>query len=118
MVTEYLSQEHCDHPEAGCPLAALAPELGRTKGRLKRRFSAGMRAHKDMLVPFMPGGTAAKRERAFFVIFSTMIGAIEIVRMISDPDTREQILRNARNFLFDSFQGRRAQRTRLQRQVS
>lgn len=25
----YLSAEHCDHAECGCPLAALAPELAR-----------------------------------------------------------------------------------------
>src|SRR5690242_18742196 len=27
VVKAYLSPEHCDHPEGGCPLAALAPEL-------------------------------------------------------------------------------------------
>jgi TetR/AcrR family transcriptional repressor of nem operon len=99
IVTEYLSPNHCDHPETGCPLAALAPELARTNRSLKKRISAGMRAYKDMLVPFMPGGSVAERERAFFVIFSTMIGSIGIARMISDPDTREQILTNTRNFL-------------------
>src|ERR1700743_3627140 len=29
MVKTYLSPEHCDHAECGCPLAALAPELAR-----------------------------------------------------------------------------------------
>src|SRR5437763_13190811 len=26
LVRVYLSPEHCDHPDSGCPLAALAPE--------------------------------------------------------------------------------------------
>src|SRR5580658_8821949 len=29
IVKAYLSPEHCDHAEFGCPLAALAPELAR-----------------------------------------------------------------------------------------
>src|SRR6478609_5584869 len=29
IVKTYLSAEHCDHAECGCPLAALAPELAR-----------------------------------------------------------------------------------------
>jgi len=29
LVKAYLSPEHCDHPECGCPLASLAPELAR-----------------------------------------------------------------------------------------
>src|SRR5579872_6407445 len=29
IVKTYLSPEHCDHAECGCPLAALAPELAR-----------------------------------------------------------------------------------------
>jgi len=29
IVKAYLSPEHCDHAECGCPLAALAPELAR-----------------------------------------------------------------------------------------
>jgi TetR/AcrR family transcriptional repressor of nem operon len=36
MVTEYLSQDHCDHPDRGCPLAALAPELARADSDLKK----------------------------------------------------------------------------------
>jgi hypothetical protein len=30
MSRRILSLEHCDHPEKGCPLAALAPEFGRS----------------------------------------------------------------------------------------
>src|SRR5438045_3091423 len=27
----YLSPAHCDHPETGCPVATLAPEIARSK---------------------------------------------------------------------------------------
>ena len=37
IVKAYLSPEHCEYPEHGCPLAALAPELTRADRGMKRR---------------------------------------------------------------------------------
>src|SRR6266571_6647334 len=31
LVRLYLSPEHCEHPDNGCPVAALAPEMARAK---------------------------------------------------------------------------------------
>src|SRR5438270_7068946 len=31
IVRRYLSPEHCDHPDAGCPVAALGAEMARAK---------------------------------------------------------------------------------------
>jgi TetR/AcrR family transcriptional repressor of nem operon len=36
IVKTYLSAEHCNHPECGCPLAALASELARAGKEIKR----------------------------------------------------------------------------------
>jgi TetR/AcrR family transcriptional repressor of nem operon len=44
-----------------------------------------------------------EKERAFFAIFSTMIGAIEIARLLPDPAIRERVLGSARDFLLRSF---------------
>ena len=55
------------------------------------------------LLRFMPGRSAAQKERAFFAIFSTMIGAIEMARSISDGDARDKILRSAKDILLKSF---------------
>lgn len=38
MVKAYLSREHCDHPEWGCPLTAFAPELARGDKRMKAQI--------------------------------------------------------------------------------
>jgi TetR/AcrR family transcriptional regulator, transcriptional repressor for nem operon len=103
VVKAYLSPEHCNHPEKGCPVAALASELGRSDPSLKGRISADMVNYKDRIVPFLPGRRAVDRERAFFLIFSTMIGAIEMARMMPDGVARERILTTTRDFLFDAF---------------
>jgi TetR/AcrR family transcriptional repressor of nem operon len=51
----------------------------------------------------MPGRRAADRERAFFLIFSTMLGTIEFARMMPDAATRQRVLASARDFLLHSF---------------
>jgi TetR/AcrR family transcriptional repressor of nem operon len=103
IVKAYLSPEHCDHAECGCPLAALAPELARADKATKAPILGELIKYKSRMLPFMPGRRTADKERAFFSIFSTMIGAIEIARMLPEPAMREKVLASARDFLLHSF---------------
>lgn len=103
IVKTYVRKEMCEYPEHGCPLAALAPELARVDKRMKPQILAELVNYKNRMVPFMPGRRTTDKERAFFAIFSTMIGAVEIARMLPDPAMRETVLRSARDFLLRSF---------------
>jgi TetR/AcrR family transcriptional regulator, transcriptional repressor for nem operon len=103
IVKTYLSLEYCDHVERGCPLTALAPELARVDKKMRGQILGELVNYKDRMVPFMPGGRAVDKERAFFSIFSTMIGAIEIARILPEPAMREKVLASARDFLLRSF---------------
>jgi TetR/AcrR family transcriptional repressor of nem operon len=103
IVKFYLSLEFCDHAERGCPLTALAPELARVNKRMRPRILAELVTYKDRMVPFMPGRRTAEKERAFFAIFSTMIGSVDIARMLPQPAMREKVLASAREFLLRSF---------------
>src|SRR5205807_5965268 len=82
IVKTYLHPELCGHPERGCPLVALAPELARADKRMKPQIVAELVNYKSRMVPFMPGLRTVDKERAFFAIFSTMIGAVEIARLL------------------------------------
>jgi TetR/AcrR family transcriptional regulator, transcriptional repressor for nem operon len=103
IVRTYLRPEMCEHPERGCPLATLAPELARVDKTMKPQIVAELVNYKNRMVPFMPGRRAVDKERAFFAIFSTMIGAVEIARLLPDPAIREKVLGGARDFLLGSF---------------
>jgi TetR/AcrR family transcriptional regulator, transcriptional repressor for nem operon len=103
IVSWYLSPAHCDHPEAGCPLAALAPELTRSDPEVKKRIRVDMVNYKDRVLQFMPGRSAADRERAFFVIFPAMLGAIAFARMMPGAAVKKRVLANTRDFLLHSF---------------
>lgn len=103
IVKTYLSLEYCDHVERGCPLPALAPEMARVGKKMKGQIFAELVNYKDRMLPFMPGQRTVDKERAFFSIFSTMIGAIEIARMLPEPAMREKVLTSAKDFLLCSF---------------
>jgi TetR/AcrR family transcriptional repressor of nem operon len=103
IVKAYLSPELSDHAEFGCPLTALAPELARSDKAMKAQIFEELKKYKSQMLPFMPGQRTADKERAFFSIFSTMIGAIEIARMLPELAMREKVLACAREFLLRSF---------------
>jgi len=103
IVKTYLSAGHCNHPERGCPLAALASELARAGKEMRGQILAEMTNYKDRMLQFMPGRRAVDKERAFTVIFSTMVGAVEIARMLPDSAAREKMLASTRDSLLRSF---------------
>ena len=103
IVKTYLTLEYCDHIERGCPLATLAPEMARVDKKMKGQILGELVKYRDRMIPFMPGRRTADKERAFFQIFSTMVGATEIARMLPAPEMREKVLANARDLLLRSF---------------
>ena len=103
IVKSYLSLEYCDHAERGCPLPALAPELARVDETMRGQVFAELVNYRDRMLPFMPGRRTADKERAFFVIFSMMIGAVEIARMMPNRAAQEKVLASTREFLLRSM---------------
>lgn len=99
LVRLYLSTDHCDHPDTGCPVAALAPEIARAKFAVRKRITGLMKEW----VEFMPGVTAAEREGNLFVIFSAMAGAVSIARILTEPAERQKVLASMREHLLHSF---------------
>jgi len=103
IVKSYLSLEYCDHAERGCPLTALAPELARVDETMKSQVLAELVNYRDRMIPFMPGRRTADKVRAFFVIFSAMVGAVAIARILPDRAVQEKVLASTREFLLRSF---------------
>lgn len=101
IVKTYLTPEHADHAEWECPLAALGSGAGRPA--MKARIFGELAKYRSRMLPFMPGRRTADKERTFFAIFSTMIGAVELARVMPEPAMRAKVLGSARDFLLSSF---------------
>lgn len=103
IVRHYLSPEHCDHPEAGCPMASLGPEIARARPAIRKRIAAVMKARRERMLQFMPGDSDAEREKSFNIIFPAMAGAILVARILPYPEERKKILNALRDHLLQSF---------------
>ena len=75
----YLSPEHRDHPEAGCPSAALLDEIGRSDELIRQAYTAGARSVIDEIAPRLaPDDPGTAHGRAVNV-FSLMVGTAPAV---------------------------------------
>ena len=103
MVRSYLSLERCDRMDDGCPIAALAPDMARTRPALKKRISAAILKLRQELLPYMPGRTQEEKAVNFLAILSSMVGTVAIARTMPDPALRQRILHTVRDRLLESF---------------
>jgi TetR/AcrR family transcriptional repressor of nem operon len=103
IITTYLSTPHCENPGEGCPIAALTTEIARHPKSTRTVFNQVLRSHAAEFAQFMPGETAAERQRTAMVLFSGMAGALNLARATSDDSLRQDILDQSRTFYIQSL---------------
>jgi len=103
MIEHYLSARHANSPGRGCVFSALGPEFARKPLSVRKRIEALLDAHRERLLPFVPGQTREEKAAKFLLLFSSMAGVLTRVRIESSPERREQMLTEARKFFVKSF---------------
>jgi hypothetical protein len=77
--------------------------MARAKIGVRKRISGLINERAERWVEFMPGRTAAERERNFVLIFTAMVGAVSVARILIDPADRQKVLADMRDHLLRSF---------------
>jgi TetR/AcrR family transcriptional repressor of nem operon len=98
-VEAYLCAPHVAHPEVGCPVAPLAPELTRAGGKTKRVLAGLVRARLEWLrglVPKRLRGAAA--DDAAVGALACMIGGVVLARIVGGEEGTK-ILESTRRFV-------------------
>jgi TetR/AcrR family transcriptional repressor of nem operon len=98
----YLSIDHRDNPATGCPLSAIGSELARSDEKTRAAATAGfLKLIEIMAAQYgkLPHATARRRA---LVAVSTMIGALTLSRIVTDPEMSVEILKEAKKSLSDS----------------
>ena len=103
IVKKFLSLEHCDHPEGGCPIAAMSTEIARATPAVKNRVWGFMREHRDRILPFMPGETDDEKGRKLIIAITAMNGALAMARTMTDPKRKQQVLDAVRDHLLNTL---------------
>ncbi len=97
----YLSTEHRDHPEAGCPTAALLSEIVRQPAELQAAFRVGIERFLALVADSLAASGAAHDHDRAVLMFAAMVGGLALARAIRDADEAgsEDILRAVRDQL-------------------
>jgi TetR/AcrR family transcriptional repressor of nem operon len=98
-IAEYLSIEHRDDAAGGCPFAALGSEMARGSDAVREATTAGFLKMVDVIAGQLDGKSPAAARKEALLMLSTMIGAVTMARMVTDPDLSASILRQARKHL-------------------
>jgi TetR/AcrR family transcriptional repressor of nem operon len=98
LVGNYLSGEHCADRAGGCPIAALAGEVGRTApdSPVRVELTAGVSSFADGIATL--GGH--ERDEALARL-ATMVGALVLARATEGAPVSDEILAAARAALAD-----------------
>ncbi|WP_319447498.1 MULTISPECIES: TetR/AcrR family transcriptional regulator [unclassified Mycobacterium] len=92
LVRAYLSKQHRDNPEQGCPSAALLDELGRCADVTKQAYTDGVLPGIDAIAARLaPKDPQSARVRVLNV-FAMMVGTLQLSRALVDPVLADELL--------------------------
>lgn len=92
LVETYLSPEHRDSPEMGCPAATLGPELARHSKESRRAFSRCL----DRTLKLVEKQLPHPDRDVVQAIFSTMVGSLVLARTVTDRKASDSFLATGR----------------------
>ena len=92
LVAKYLSTAHRDEPSHGCLLAALGSEIARCDEKTRAASTDGFLRLVDMIGRQFGRTTPDAVRRRALAVASTMIGALTMARIATDPELSAEIL--------------------------
>jgi TetR/AcrR family transcriptional repressor of nem operon len=99
MLRAYLSKEHVQNAEIGCPVAALGSEMPRQAPEVRRAATRRIKEMIDVVARQLPDwGRPAAHEHAL-VIVACSVGALLLARAVDDLNLSDALLEATLNHL-------------------
>jgi TetR/AcrR family transcriptional repressor of nem operon len=93
MVREYLSVEHRDSREFGCPSAALLDEIGRCSDATKSSYTEVVLDIVDELAARLSPDDPPSARVAALSLYAMLIGTLQLSRALADRELADQVLK-------------------------
>jgi TetR/AcrR family transcriptional regulator, transcriptional repressor for nem operon len=95
MLGAYLSREHLEHAEMGCPLAALGSETPRQAVEVRRVATRHIKEMIDLVARQSPDwGRPGAHQRALVTV-ATMVGALLLARAVDERGLSDELRKAA-----------------------
>jgi TetR/AcrR family transcriptional repressor of nem operon len=92
-IADYLSPNHCNDVAASCPFSALGSEMARSGEGVRESATTGFLNLIGLIASQLDGLTPAAARKEALWIMSSMIGAVTMARVVTDPELSASILR-------------------------
>ena len=109
----YLSNDHRDHPEAGCVMPTLSGEVARSSNEVRAAFTQAYNDYRATLASLLPAtdspgdaGSEDALSSEAMVLLAGLAGTMLLARAVDDPELSEQMLRVNREYYKRAFPGR------------
>ncbi|MEL7537606.1 MAG: TetR/AcrR family transcriptional regulator [Pseudomonadota bacterium] len=87
-IAQYLSDDHVEQPDIGCPIPLLGAEIARGTDTWQRALADGVATATRKLGEGLPGLSRAD----VLTLFSTLVGTVVLSRAVGDGALRAELL--------------------------
>ncbi|MBB6421923.1 TetR/AcrR family transcriptional regulator [Streptomyces sp. AK010] len=92
IVRWYLSPQHRDSPDDGCPSAALLDEIGRCADETKQAYTDGVLAVIDGIAARLAPADPRSVQTKTLSVYAMMVGTLQLSRALADRRLSDELL--------------------------
>jgi AcrR family transcriptional regulator len=92
IIAAYLSPEHRDHPENGCPAAALLPEIARESQETRTLYEEHLIAAVQQIASALSQQESDSEEK-ILALLATLVGTLQMARAVKGTTLSDRILK-------------------------
>jgi TetR/AcrR family transcriptional repressor of nem operon len=96
-VDAYVSADHRNNPQRGCPISTLTNDLPRQGPLVRAAFDTGVANLIGRLEAWLPEGDTAARRSLASSLMAEMAGAVALARAVSDEALADEVLSGSRD---------------------
>ncbi|WP_298572082.1 TetR/AcrR family transcriptional regulator [Streptomyces luteogriseus] len=97
IVRQYLSPQHRDNPDEGCPSAALLDEIGRCGDATKQAYTDGVLAVMDGIAERLAPADPSSVRTKTLSVYAMMVGTLQLSRALADRQLSDELLEEGIN---------------------
>ena len=95
VMQSYLSKDHLESIESGCPVAALGSEMPRQALEVRRASTRRIKEMIDLVARLLPEQESPEAREQALVIVSSMVGTLLLARAVGDPALSDALVESA-----------------------
>ena len=98
VLKRYLSAQHRDQVEQGCPFPSIVGEIATSAPEHREVLADQVGAFAAELERLLPRGDALQRRHLAFALFALMVGGLSVARALRGTELSDEVLRACRAF--------------------